>query len=112
GHRGGRSNPKKEGPEERVVATLYSGQLESLVGSISVIFVLCDETVLRLFRNLCSRARTLPGCRSNWHSQTMITRQPRRRRRRTCRRSLASFRANFSVQYFRWVLGVGAKWAW
>ena len=95
-----------------MVATLYSGQLESLVGSISVIFVLCDETVLRLFRNLWSRARTWLGCLFNWHSQTMITRQPRRRRRRTCRRSLATFRANFSVQYFRWVLGVGAKWAW
>jgi len=66
--------------------------------------VLCGEVVRRAFRR---RVWTLSGCRS-WHSQTTITRQPRRRRRRTCRRSLATFRANFSDQNFRWVLGVVA----
>jgi len=67
GHRGGRTNPKKEGPEERVAATLYSGQLGFPPGSISVLSVFsppradkCDEG-LQAFRNLCSRARTRSG---------------------------------------------------
>ena len=53
------------------------------------------------------RRKTCAG-RVSWHSQTMSTRQPWRRRRRRCFRSFVTFRANFSAQNLRWVLWVDA----